>query len=1166
MSLLGDIANGIADLGHAEKQMGRRKRRPAPPAPKPAPGAQSFTRALGLHGRTPFTSDIHAQHVATREAAQRLPGRPTPRQVSRGYDRAILDTFDHQPDRVKRTILRRALGSRTYEGDLILGHVGGHAPSAGEKRALNFLASHQGNGPFDAIGRTLARVPGALREGLTPYSTDEIGGALRGEPSLDPQLNRMSMIQRGLSDFSRGASHLVDKGQEKGLLGQPKTAGIPAPNSELGINALKDALDIPAEAIPSVALPASKVLHGDVGGAAKMLAQPYVELAKHPGRSFTKHPLASALMVYGPASTFSRGLGSAGRAAGLGAFSTERAPATVPGTALAKIRTYHRDPIIKAGQVALENFRRQQARELERQAAELDVEATRQPHLAANFQQQAHELRQKAANANPDLMTGHQIGKVMDDLEAVNQAVRAAHIHETTKPVRKMDVKGGGHAVSPIAQSIVKPDLGDIQAYLGELRSIHDSGALTPYEMSANRALRAGLEKAIDKARRGKFDPARVRAEIERVYLPLRKRLDAELARRDMLPPERGERAALIPFAARRQMHDHASNERIRAQMEGEGFGEPAWITQAPNQRGAKNFYQHWSSAKTTVGTHARTGQATVKGTFDAHPDTLLESVARSQGLIDVHDGFQRAMREGLYRKSGKITTFQTRRQAETIAQNLAQIPGSPGWRVVNIRPFARRAEDLRDHLDGITTDDHAAQSVAQILTDALDAKGEGPFGIVPEAFANRMQAHVNVLGSGSELKLWRLMSGAFRRTVLATSPTWLAGNGVEAYVRTGLYRATPADRAFTLKVAEEIGRHDPERAGTFLARAQQGGLMAFSRATVRTGAEQFRDASPALAKTARAAGAFWRSPGPKQLAGLWESYTNVVFGGLNQAVELPPQLAMTGAYLRRRFGLSHHEILTSAEAVRQAAEGMMNTPEQIAMAEAVRRAYGQYFAFSPTERKVISLYTPFAAWSLNAVKFLYSTLPADHPALTALIADAHLASEDWRREHGLDLFMGRGAVPGFLQGSIPLARGAHFRGFTRYTPFGFAGDPTDSVARLVLPQIGGLQAAFEGQDWTGKTLRNRDGSPFDPLQRFTYGVREFGTALIPVVGKVQQYMRADGPSSQRLLKLVNPFGVTPGKRTHGGSTWIGLPGGASMPSGASAPGGASMPAGARMP
>jgi len=97
-----------------------------------------------------------------------------------------------------------------------------------------------------------------------------------------------------------------------------------------------------------------------------------------------------------------------------------------------------------------------------------------------------------------------------------------------------------------------------------------------------------------------------------------------------MLPAERGERAALIPFAARRGMHDHASNERIRAQMGAEGFGEPAFITQAPNMRGAKNFYQHWSSARATVGTHARTGQATVKGTFDAHPDTLLESVARS--------------------------------------------------------------------------------------------------------------------------------------------------------------------------------------------------------------------------------------------------------------------------------------------------------------------------------------------------------------------------------------------------------------------------------------------------------------------------------------------------------------------------------------------------------
>lgn len=1102
-------------------------------------------------------------------APPQTPARPAKKKV---HPEALTRTFDHQPRAVRDRIVQNALRHHTPEGDVILKHIGSSGMFYGRGGSSGTSFAER------ALSRLGSDIAGSLRPNPLPYPTPQE----RLHPKPSPLL---ADVQSGLQSVSRFLT-TKDAQLRHGQQGVQTAGFTPGPLNKLATNAAKDALNLPAEAIPSVYLPASKAASGDVGGAAKMLAQPYVELAKHPLKSFSEHPLNNALLLYGPASGASRGIGAVGRRAGIPAFSTERAPAVVPGTALAKVRSYSRDPAVKAYQVWREHTARKQAGKLEEQARTVDIAAQKAPHLSAQFESKAADLRRQAAEKNPDVMSAHDISKVMDDLEGVNQAIRAANINAVTKPVRAMNKENApaGHAASVIAQSIVSPTTRDIATYLDELKRIHDSGALTPAEMSANRTLRAGLEKAVENAKAGKFDPAQVRQSIERSYGPLVKRLQAKLAEYGMLPAERAARAELIPFASRKMGAHRAperdvvivgrdgdvrlplptivdrtgrelSNERIRAQMAAEGHPEPFFVTQAPNTRGARNFYSHWASAKATVGAQARSGQATIKGTFDAHPETMVEQVARMQGMIDAHEGFARAMSQGVYRKDGKVAQFGSKARAETVKANLDTLPGSPGWRVVSLRPWHGRAEDVRSVVDGIVPESEAAQSVAQILTDALDAKGEGPFALVPEQFARRMQDHINVLGAGGGLKLWRLASGAFRKTVLATSPTWLAGNAVEAYVRTGIYRATPADAVFASRVAREIERTDPEAAMTFRMRAQQGGLMGFTKSTVRTASDQFKNSDPKLAKIARLAGTFWRTPGPKQLADLWHGYTDFVFGGLNQAVELPPQLMMTGAYMRRRFGISQKNMLTSSKAVEQAAKGMLSTPEQIAMAEAVRRAYGQYFSFSPAERQVISLYTPFASWSLNSLRFLYKVMPQDHPVLTALIADANLASEEWRKQHGLDLFMGKGSLPGFLQGSIPTSLGGHFRGFTRYTPFGFGGQPLDTIAGLVLPQINGVQAAFQGRDWTGKELRNPDGTPYDQLQLFKYGVEQLATSMIPVVGRA-------GSVSKGGLRSLNPFAITPGRKKAGITWGSGLPGGGGGPVGGGGPTGGSGPVG----
>jgi hypothetical protein len=51
-----------------------------------------------------------------------------------------------------------------------------------------------------------------------------------------------------------------------------------------------------------------------------------------------------------------------------------------------------------------------------------------------------------------------------------------------------------------------------------------------------------------------------------------------------------------------------------------------------------------------------------------------------------------------------------------------------------------------------------------------------------------------------------------------------------------------------------------------------------------------------------------------------------------------------------------------------------------VALARDVQRAYGKYSNFGPALREAIVHWTPFIPWTLNAVKFLTSVLPKDHP------------------------------------------------------------------------------------------------------------------------------------------------------------------------------------------
>jgi hypothetical protein len=243
---------------------------------------------------------------------------------------------------------------------------------------------------------------------------------------------------------------------------------------------------------------------------------------------------------------------------------------------------------------------------------------------------------------------------------------------------------------------------------------------------------------------------------------------------------------------------------------------------------------------------------------------------------------------------------------------------------------------------------------------------------------------------------------------------------------------------------------------------------------------------------------AFMRHPGPAGVAKVWNGYTQIVFKMVNKAIEQQFQNAMLGKRVREELmtpGLRK----SSQEAIEKGARGILDPNVAARLGRDIDRMYGRYGKFSPGERRAIALYTPFGAWYRNAAEYVIQTLPRDHPAFVATAAATERLTDEWRKDHGLD-FWAPGAVPLFLQGSVPGKDGVHYRAPTRYTPFGAFSDPGGALASQVLPQYSGLLMALRGLDWKGDPLpKSKDGSAGVDQQALA-AVNSILQATVPVL------------------------------------------------------------------
>lgn len=195
-------------------------------------------------------------------------------------------------------------------------------------------------------------------------------------------------------------------------------------------------------------------------------------------------------------------------------------------------------------------------------------------------------------------------------------------------------------------------------------------------------------------------------------------------------------------------------------------------------------------------------------------------------------------------------------------------------------------------------------------------------------------------------------------------------------------------------------------------------------------------------------------------------------------------------------------------QALRDWVEGHRGTETQALLAKRTQAAFGNWMALSPALRNGLLQLAPFALWFRAAFKFVYITMPRDHPILTAILTQAAEATEEQRRLLGLDLWGEAqikstedfaGPLPGYLQGSLPLGGGRLARGATTVTSFGVFSDGWLSVGNFILPQFTSIQDAANAVDFKGQRLSHvGTGKALNPDQRGIALALALGETFLP--------------------------------------------------------------------
>lgn len=964
---------------------------------------------------------------------------------------------------------------------------------------------------------------------------------LSGDYVLKPAAKHLKeLAEKGAPSVGKSMAAVAGGPTKVGAGGTKRIAAKPAvivndkqarAIAEPGKRVTDDAIDLLANAVPAVYVPGRDVARGKPGEAAKKLAEPFVETAKHPVKSFTEHPLQTTLLVQGVARGASMGAGKALRtlpSEKTRAYaSTKREAKTAEGLPL-RVERKHPKGIV--------GNRISKARDKRKPAPEpttRDLQHAADVHVGVQ-QDMARIHRAKTAEATT---------KALRDPVTPTRVPRKGRVKQSDENIAATSVAAQGIATRAELPGLLAKARAAERRMRDELTVARDKDKAAQIQLRLDENLRnqAIIEKAI-KSKSNGTDTAAAR------YAAVNVSLQEGLGKRQIVEPARGERARLIPYAVAKMDakwdgdlgivgKDGAplTNDAIRAHMAENGVKDPAYVTHAPGQGGNRNFALGTSrTGKPTpsISPVPRTGKAVSDVTMPLGKNTLMEANQKAQGLIDAHDAHADMLREVGFRvkdeKTGKPVLVQRDKydgpggiQELVRAQNAK---GGVQWRAVRATVFADTQAHLKQIVDDVRTspeqiDLHVNEALRDALKPSESNPGNGPWTMVPDAFAKRVMDHLDLSNNTTFGKGMQAVTSQSRKVVLVTNLKWLAGNVIEpTFVRAPITHVGPRSKMTQVTFMDELAKTQPRQAEMLHSAAMGGGNVSLtSRMAVKQTVDRYKGTG--LEPVAKGLHAVLETPGPKQLAGLWNVTTHFVFDRLNGTFEREMQGAFLGKALREHPLLTEQGMRLSNEAIRQAAHGKVDLGLIVRLSDEVKRGFGQYDMFGTSTRWMVQNLTPFIPWYLNALKFCLSVLPKDHPVATSLLVAANQATEDWRKLHGQKMSVTGGGAPSYLQGSIPGKDGTFLRA-SRYMPFGAFQDPLGTAAQSVLSLASGVLNTAEGIDWKNSPLN--PGRQSTLAERGLASVAAAGDVLIPGMSQTRRLIQGRTPR-----QVFDPFVYT---------------------------------------
>lgn len=1139
----------MASLWQQALRRSRRRRRPTRPAPVTQPGPFRATERTKVrrYKRTP-------QYWRALEAARRhrepggaagirgvhgVPGSPYPPTAVQRRQIRLRGT--PRQKRALRQLTRaetspatiRALHHQYLDRLGLTGEANAYEPSVYEKAWERYT-------PLGRLGVS-APDPVAELEGRG-WSAD-IAKGLRG---LIP--DELPVVGTGAGSLPIAAS-----------TGKGSTYGGP---SKLPANLLKDAIDLPAQAVPSAYMTGRaivKAAQGDPEEAERLWEEfkktsAWAALARGDLKEFQRrageHPLITGLEAWGGKAIVGRGAGAAARSGVAGrrareAASTRRAPLELfpeqlrdrTGTPGPRIeRDYSRDLIDKGIQVALERrarrrgrdqnmaSRRQQISYLNRR---VDQDVALTEALRRRGRDEAVAMTRAALPSRQRMQA--RLGRTMNDQAAkavplvVSRIVRSPEtlvqdLRHYRNVVASTDVRSLSHAELRAHDRTLR----EIDALLDDPEFLRNPQAAFD---AAERFAAAQDARDIRSTQLGLVEPSELDAKnipYAVVHLDARYVNDVDGTGRPGFVVE-DEAGGLRELTA----------ADVRQHMSESGVQGAAHFTMRPRARGAGSFYiraiQGRGTRPANLG-RRRTGEAARRGVFDLDPEVLVEQAARSRGLIDAAEGFDRmlrgyAIRRPIVRRDGTVDPakggwFRSFDEAYRFADELthdpetgALLPGAMELVPVSLgRVSKAKLDTIRENLGDVAVPgDRAMDNLSERLMEAFVSEGEGgKIALVPKLVRDRLEAH-NLRLSAPEKALQKI-NQTFKNVVLPTSTNWVFGNLTDITMRSMAYGLNPV--AYKrgrrlLRVLEDI---DPELARQFEARTVQGAHMAsVENLRVHREASQFVDTS--LEGAARWLSTVRHAPGPAQVVALWEHLRNFIFG-LNKTIEVHPQYAALGKLARRdvRHLLSKQQaaLRVSDDALRDLAQGLRGTDAQVRYARFTQEIFGNWTANGPNARRFLINWFPFGAWLRAATRFVWVTMPKDHPIKTGLLAASYEMTEKERNLLGLSIFADEDRKPPFLQGSVPLG-GDRTIPFAGFSSFGMWSQFPSAQADMVLPQFTGALATAAGLDWKGDKLRHADGTEPNQGELALYAIYVQAEAFMPFLAQARRVQEAGG-------------------------------------------------------